>query len=52
MFHKESLKGSFCCWVCCFLIDKWRNLMIGGKHLLRESILEAKMQTETGMTQN
>lgn len=52
VFHKESLKGSFCCWVCCFLIGKWRNLIIGGKHFMRESMLNAKMQTGAGTTQN
>lgn len=42
-YHKESLRSSFCCYICCFLIDKWGDLIIGGKHLLRESPLEAKI---------
>lgn len=51
-YHKESLKSSFCCWICFFQIDKWGDLILGGKHLVRESsILEAKRLTGTGVTE-
>lgn len=30
------------------MIDKWGDLVTGGKHLLRESRLEAERLTETG----
>lgn len=40
------------CWICFFLKDKSGDLVIVGKHLLKESALEAKKLAGTDVTQN